>query len=73
MTKPQHFMPIAILNGVVGYNAFKESVEGYHTFHPSKPIKKNLMIIALRMPNGSKSKKTLNNKYNADSICKRPN
>ncbi len=26
------------LNGVVSYNAFKESVDGYQTFHPSKPI-----------------------------------
>ncbi|MEA5257841.1 murein L,D-transpeptidase catalytic domain family protein [Arcicella aquatica] len=26
------------LNGVVSYDAFKESVEGVHTFHPSKPI-----------------------------------
>ncbi len=26
------------LNGVVSYNAFKESVAGYQTFHPSKPI-----------------------------------
>ncbi len=50
LAKPSTPKPIAVLdetqtlyadcqlNGVVSYNAFRESVEGYQTFHPSKPI-----------------------------------
>lgn len=35
------------LDGVVSYNAFKESVEGYQTFHPSKPI---ITIVDFALP-----------------------